>query len=323
MQRDRSFASYEDTEARYERRPERLGAAARRLGSGPGRAGAAVHARRDPRQRRRLLGAVAPARGRASRWTTPTSSPGRATPSSARPAPGPRNRAAAWATTARGGRHGAPARSSTWSTSPARHSTRWRPTTPRCEAVATADANGRVLEQQLAWFNPPAPAHLAPGAARAAARPGPAGGAARLPQHDNHTVSETWTNIERSTSPIEAGQRGRRRQRRNASADGPPFRRRSLLREERIRTRSRRRRSTAAPCPPTPWRGSGPAWATGFAARCSRAARLLAHAARRPAAAVAARGRRRRAVFLLHRTLSSVVATGLFANARPDYTTPG
>ena len=57
MQRDRSFASYEDLEAHYELRPSAWIEPLGDWGAGPGRAAAVQHPRRDARQHRRLLGA--------------------------------------------------------------------------------------------------------------------------------------------------------------------------------------------------------------------------------------------------------------------------
>ncbi len=58
---------------------QRLGRAARRLGAGPGRAAAVRHARRNPRQHRRLLGAATAAAAGRSRSTWPGACTGRAT----------------------------------------------------------------------------------------------------------------------------------------------------------------------------------------------------------------------------------------------------
>ena len=68
MQRDRAFTSYEDLEAHYQRRPSAWVEPLGDWGAGPRRAAAVRHARRDPRQHRRLLGARTPAAaGRADR----------------------------------------------------------------------------------------------------------------------------------------------------------------------------------------------------------------------------------------------------------------
>ena len=64
MQRDRSFTSYEDVESRYDRRPSAWVKPAGRLGPRPRRVAALAHARRNARQRGRLLGAGQFARAR-------------------------------------------------------------------------------------------------------------------------------------------------------------------------------------------------------------------------------------------------------------------
>jgi periplasmic glucans biosynthesis protein len=56
------FASYEDVEARYERRPSAWVEPLGDWGAGPRGAGATAHARRNARQHRRVLGAGHPAR---------------------------------------------------------------------------------------------------------------------------------------------------------------------------------------------------------------------------------------------------------------------
>ena len=60
-------------------------------------------------------------------------------------------------------------------------------------AVVTADANGRVLE--AAAYPQSRRQRLAHDAARAAHRPGAPVELRAFLQHDNHILSETWTNI--------------------------------------------------------------------------------------------------------------------------------
>ena len=152
MQRDRQWSNYEDVEARYERRPECLGAPAARLGRWPRGTGAAQHPRRNARQHRGVLGARPDAPpGQPLEFAYELSWQG---DEQQRP---PR----AWATQSRRGmgytkaascRGACASRCSTWSISTARPS-RPCPPTPAVKAVVTSDANGQVLEN-IVYRNP-------------------------------------------------------------------------------------------------------------------------------------------------------------------------
>jgi glucans biosynthesis protein len=193
MQRDRAFANYEDTEARYERRPS---AWVRPLGEwGPGRV-ELVQLSTPDETHDNIVAYWVPSRLPAAgepfdyayelAWQGDTQQ---------RP-PG------AWATQSRRGLgYHRPEEAATVAglvqyvvdfTGPALDAL--APDAP-VQPVATADANGRI-EQQLAWFNPGSRTWRLVLRMRPVDPTRPVELRAFL-QHGNDIVSETWTNIER------------------------------------------------------------------------------------------------------------------------------
>ncbi len=189
MQRDRSFASYEDTEARYELRPSAWVTPVGRLGPGPRRVAAVHHARRDARQRGGLLGA--------------------------RKNAGPRAVAGHRLADQLAGQEPAAAAQRLGHAVAPRHrlfKAGHRPHRPGpvhrrlCRPGAGHPARGRQGRSRLQrqcqrpragkpGLQKPRHRRMAHGTARAALNPAQPVELRAFLKHDNHTVSETWTNL--------------------------------------------------------------------------------------------------------------------------------
>ena len=240
---------------------QRLGRADGRLGPGPRRAAAVPHARRDPRQHRRLLGARAAARAGRAAGRGLRRCAGRAT-SSRRP-PGRLGRADAHAAAATTRRRARGARCSTSSTSRARRCTRCRPMPPsdagsqrqrqrprRSRATPTAIRPPRRLAHDAARSRPRSP--------RSRWSCAPSFGTAPT------SLSETWTNVTRHRSETTTSRRTNR---------------------PRSLRRAPRRRCAAARMVPRPWarlrRGAAPLAGAAVRRRCSACSRARRAAPRR------------------------------------------